>query len=60
MVHRSPVPPPSSYSAAILFPNAISRLTSSAVARWLPDDEAQQFCFEFSVELKRIEALLAA
>jgi hypothetical protein len=30
------------------------------MARWLPKEEAQQLCFEFSIELKRIEALLAA
>ena len=30
------------------------------MASWLPDDEAEQLCFEFAKELKRIEALLAA
>lgn len=30
------------------------------MATWLPDDEADQLCFEFASELKRIEALLAA
>jgi len=30
------------------------------MASWLPDDEAEQMCFEFSRELERIEALLAA
>lgn len=30
------------------------------MANWLPDDEAKQLCFEFGIELKRIEALLAA
>jgi hypothetical protein len=30
------------------------------MANWLPDDEAQQLCFEFAKELQRIEALLAA
>ncbi len=30
------------------------------MARWLPDDEAAQLCFEFLCELDRIEALLAA
>lgn len=30
------------------------------MASWLPDDEAEQLCFEFAEELKRIEALLAA
>jgi len=26
----------------------------------LPDDEAEQFCFEFLAEFERIEAVLAA
>jgi hypothetical protein len=30
------------------------------MASWLPDDEAQQLCFEFAKELERIEPLLAA
>ena len=30
------------------------------MANWLPEDEAEQLCFEFSKELERIEALLAA
>ncbi|HWH23122.1 MAG TPA: hypothetical protein VNT25_07545 [Allosphingosinicella sp.] len=30
------------------------------MARWLPDEEAAQLCFEFTRELGRIEALLAA
>ncbi len=30
------------------------------MARWLPEDEAAQRCFEFAQELERIEALLAA
>ena len=30
------------------------------MARWLPDDEANQLRFEFARELERIEALLAA
>ncbi|MFN3388412.1 MAG: hypothetical protein ACK40O_05730 [Allosphingosinicella sp.] len=30
------------------------------MANWLPEDEAAQLCFEFSAELERIEALLAA
>lgn len=30
------------------------------MARWLPDDEAAQLCFEFAREIERIEALLAA
>ncbi|MEA3017554.1 MAG: hypothetical protein QOI38_2276 [Sphingomonadales bacterium] len=30
------------------------------MTRWLPDEEAQQLCFEFSLELQRIETLLAA
>lgn len=30
------------------------------MANWLPDDEANQLCFEFSKEMERIESLLAA
>jgi hypothetical protein len=30
------------------------------MANWLPEDEAEQLCFEFAKELERIEALLAA
>lgn len=30
------------------------------MAKWLPEDEAEQLCFEFARELERIEALLAA
>lgn len=30
------------------------------MAQWLPEDEADQLCFEFARELERIEALLAA
>lgn len=30
------------------------------MANWLPDEEAEQLCFEFAKELERIEALLAA
>lgn len=30
------------------------------MARWLPEEEAAQLCFEFMRELERIEALLAA
>ena len=30
------------------------------MASWLPDDEADQLCLEFSKEMERIEALLAA
>ena len=30
------------------------------MARWLPDEEAAQLCFEFTRELDRIELLLAA
>jgi hypothetical protein len=30
------------------------------MANWLPDDEAEQLCFEFAKELERIERLLAA
>ena len=30
------------------------------MSKWLPDDEAQQYCFHFLAEFERIEALLAA
>lgn len=30
------------------------------MASWLPEEEADQLCFEFARELERIEALLAA
>ena len=30
------------------------------MANWLPEDEAEQLCFEFAKELEQIEALLAA
>ena len=30
------------------------------MTKWLPDDEAEQYCFEFLAEFVRIEALLAA
>jgi hypothetical protein len=30
------------------------------MSRWLPDDERNQLCFEFSRELERIEMLMAA
>ena len=30
------------------------------MATWLPEDEAEQLCFEFAKELERIERLLAA
>lgn len=30
------------------------------MANWLPEDEAKQLCFEFAIELKRIESLLVA
>lgn len=30
------------------------------MAKWLPDDEANQYCFQFLAEFGRIEALLAA
>jgi hypothetical protein len=36
------------------------RVVFPQMARWLPDDEAAQLCFEFAQELERIEALLAA
>jgi hypothetical protein len=30
------------------------------MARWLPDDERDQLCFEFAREVERLEHLLAA
>lgn len=30
------------------------------MARWLPDDEAAQLCFEFFEQIERIERLMAA
>jgi hypothetical protein len=30
------------------------------VASWLPEDEARQYCFEFTREVERITLLLAA
>lgn len=30
------------------------------MANWLPENEAEQLCFQFAKELERIEALLAA
>ncbi len=30
------------------------------MARWLPEDEAAQLCFEFAREIERIERLMAA
>ena len=36
------------------------RVVFPQMARWLPTDEATQLCFEFAVELDRIELLLAA
>ena len=30
------------------------------MANWLPEEEAEQLCFEFAKELERIEGLLAA
>lgn len=36
------------------------RVVFPQMANWLPPEEAAQLCFEFSAELDRIEALLAA
>ena len=36
------------------------RLVFPQMANWLPEDEAEQLCFEFTRELERIEHLLAA
>ncbi len=30
------------------------------MAKWLPDAEAEQYCFQFLAKFERIEALLAA
>ena len=37
-----------------------NKLVFPQMARWLPDDEAAQLCFEFRIEVERIEPLLAA
>jgi hypothetical protein len=37
-----------------------NRIVFTQMARWLPDEERDQLCFEFSVEAERIEMLLAA
>ena len=37
-----------------------NKLVFPQMARWLPDDEAAQFCFAFRIEVERIELLLAA
>ena len=36
------------------------RIVFIQMAKWLPEDEAEQMCFEFAKELERIEHLLAA
>lgn len=36
------------------------RIVFLQMAKWLPDDEAEQLCFEFAKEVERIEQLLAA
>jgi hypothetical protein len=36
------------------------RIVFLQMAKWLPDDEAEQLCFEFTKEVERIEQLLAA
>lgn len=37
-----------------------TKIVFTQMSRWLPEDEAQRLCFEFSRELERIERLLAA
>jgi hypothetical protein len=37
-----------------------NRIVFNQMARWLPDEERDQFCFEFAREAERIEMLLAA
>jgi len=37
-----------------------NKIVFPQMSRWLPEEEAQQLCFEFARELERIEKLLAA
>jgi len=37
-----------------------NKIVFPQMARWLPDDEAAQLCFEFAREIERIEQLMAA
>lgn len=37
-----------------------NRLVFPNMAKWLPDEEAAQLCFEFEREIERIELLRAA
>ncbi len=37
-----------------------NRIVFVQMSRWLPEAEAEQFCFEFAQEAERIERLLAA
>jgi hypothetical protein len=39
---------------------AYHRTVFPQMARWLPDDERDQLCFEFAEHVERIERLLAA
>jgi hypothetical protein len=37
-----------------------NRVVFPQMSRWLPKEEAEQLCFEFAIELQRIQTLLAA
>lgn len=37
-----------------------NKIVFSQMSKWLPDDERDQYCFEFFRELERIELLMAA
>lgn len=37
-----------------------NKVVFTQMSRWLPDEEAEQLCFEFAREIERIEQLLAA
>lgn len=37
-----------------------NKVVFTQMSRWLPDDEAEQLCFQFAREMERIEQLLAA
>lgn len=41
-------------------PSRYNKVVFPRMARWLPDDERDQLCFEFFRELERIELLMAA
>ncbi len=37
-----------------------NRIVFPQMAKWLPEEEAEQFCFAFRQEIERLELLLAA